>query len=165
MRKYTIVHFLKEPPDNLEFTVSDWPLHITLADDFRLEKVGRQLLSELSELTACQEPIKVLAIDDTYLGKHSETRVTLVDTSMELIELHKKLVGLLKKCGAEFYNPHYILGGYKPHITIQKSGRAKPGEVITINSLSLVDMAPGNNETKRKIIATMSFGASGASLT
>jgi len=160
MHKYTIVKFIEPVADGTEFNMTEWPLHITLADDFELGISHSDFIEQLKKLALKQEPVKVVAESDGYLGKYSQVQVTFIDTNPDLFELHRGLVTELKRIGAVFYNPHYIIGGYRPHITVQRAARARRGDVVIINKLSIVDMSPDGDDNQRKVIETIEFAKS-----
>ncbi|HVX58512.1 MAG TPA: 2'-5' RNA ligase family protein [Candidatus Saccharimonadales bacterium] len=159
MHKATIVNFIDQVEEGSEFTASSWPLHITLADDFKVDLNKADLLSDLVRFVNLQQPFDVIAAGDGFLGKHSEIAVTFIDTSMHLIRLHRELINFLKSEGAEFYNPHYTIGGYKPHVTIQRLDRVWKSDVIKINNLTLVDMSPSGNQELRRVLKSIHLDA------
>lgn len=150
-QKYCLVSFILPIDTGTEFTMADWPLHITLADVFAIDLVGTDIEIKLAELLSNQLAFKTVANKEVILGT---TKVVLLDSSKELTTLHARLVDLLEKHGAVFNTPEFIKEGFVPHCTIQKTRRLYDGDEVTINTIALVDMFPNEDWRQRKIINT-----------
>lgn len=150
-QKYCLVSFIKPLKSATEFNMSEWPLHVTIADVFAINrdltkiehKIKKYLSSQLAPVTTVNK--------EATLGT---TDVVLLDKNQRLISLHTGLVDLLKTNDAIFNSPDFNREGFLPHCTIQKTGKLQKGDKVTINSLSLVDMFPNNNWQQRKILNT-----------
>lgn len=153
-QKYTLVAFLEPVAVGAEFSMSDWPLHVTLADIFAIE-LSTGVEQKLADLLIGWSPVKLIAGKDTVLGT---AEVTLIDKSDELQGLHDKIVDLLEVNDAQFNNPGFTRAGFLPHATIQKSGRLHEGDMVEISKISLVDMFVNGDWQKRKVL--VSFRAS-----
>jgi len=153
-QKYTIVAFIAPLIIGAQFDMKEWPLHITLADVFAIERQGATIDAKLTKMLASQSVIKTTAREDATLGT---TRVILVDSTNELVTLHLRLIDLLQANGALFNNPEFTRNGFLPHCTIQETGRINSGDELRIDSLALVDMFPDNNWLQRKVISTFSL--------
>lgn len=154
-QKYCLVYFLKHVEVGTEFAMTDWPLHVTLADVFAIDLKATNIESRLAALAEKLHPVTVVADTETTLGS---TRVVLLQKSVELIELHNNVMDLLENNGAVFNTPGFTRGGFIPHCTIQSSGRLYSGDKLTINSLALVDMFPGGDWQRRRLIDLFKFG-------
>ena len=150
-QKYALVHFI--PPIHLgtSFHMSDWPVHVTLADVFAVDRHGVGIDEKLARLLAKMEPAHTTARRDTTLGT---APVVLLDRTAPLVALHTAIVDLLEENGATFNTPEFTKDGFLPHSTIQKSGRLHVGDTVVINSISLVDMFPDNDWEQRRVLAT-----------
>lgn len=148
-QKYTLVSFLEPIPLNTEFVMTDWPMHITLADVFAID-LDTGIEQKLSSLLASQSSISLLAGEDTILGTAG---VVLIEKNDELQSLHNQIVQLLELNGAKFNNPEFTRAGFLPHSAIQKSGRLDKGDKVVINAVSLVDMFPNQNWQQRRVLA------------
>lgn len=134
--------------------MSEWPLHITLADVFAINRQSSHIDELLSSKFSHHPSVKTTAIQDSILGT---THVVLLDKTPELLSLHTEVIVLLEENGAIFNTPEFNKAGFIPHSTIQQSERLNSGDEIEINSLSLIDMYPDNDWQERKILSTFSF--------
>lgn len=150
-QKYTIVHFISPIENDVQFQMSDWPLHITLADVFAVDRHDSTIDSKLTALLSEITIVKTKAMNDGTLGT---APVVLLEKTSQLQQLHSRLIELLKENGADFNNPEFTNDGFIPHSTIQKNSRLNIGEYINIDSLSIVDMLPDGNWQQRKVLAT-----------
>lgn len=148
-QKYTLVSFIRPIAIGAEFGMVDWPLHITLADVFAVDRMGTNIESKLNALAAESRPISVRAHREAALGT---AQVVLLDKNKDLLELHRRLVDLLEANGAKFNSPEFTRDGFLPHCTIQKTGRLHDGDRAVTTMLALVDMFPGNDWQRRKVI-------------
>jgi hypothetical protein len=148
-QKYTLVHFISPATDGVEFHMSDWPLHITLADVFAIDRSN--LDTALADFLAQTAPVKTTALSNSTLGAAS---VILLDKSPTLLQLHADIVSLLGAHGVVFNNPEFTRDGFIPHSTIQKSSQLQVNDEVTIDSVSLIDMFPDNDWEQRRVLAT-----------
>lgn len=130
------------------FDMANWPYHITLADVFAVSVKGK-LIADIQAVIDKLPQIVTHIVGDVRLGS---TDVWLLDNLPELVHLHTRLVDVLEGHGAVFNTPQYIRDGFIPHITKQSESGMKVGDVITIEGVSLVDMFPGGDWRKRKIM-------------
>ena len=154
-QKYTLVSFINPIVVGTEYDMSDWPLHITLADVFAIDRAGTKIELKLTALTAKRSPFSVSADKEASLGV---ARVVLLDRNKDLLELHGQLIDLLEANGAIFNNPEFMREGYLPHSTIQKTGRLYDGDKVTISVLAFIDMFPDNDWQRRKVINLFTLG-------
>ncbi len=129
--------------------MTDWPLHVTLADVFAIDLRKTKIEAKLEKLLSSHHPIKTLAGIEATLGT---TEVILLDKTKELDALHSSTVDLLEDNGAQFNTPEFTRGGFVPHCTIQKVERLLMGDEVIIRNIALVDMFPNENWQQRKII-------------
>jgi len=150
-QKYVFVHFTSPVQAGTSFRMSDWPVHVTLADVFAVDRHGVALDQKVADLLADMQPVETTTYRDDVLGT---TPVVLLDKTTSLVMLHMAIVTLLEQNGAIFNTPEFTKDGFLPHSTIQKSGRLNIGDIVTIDSVSLVDMFPGGDRKQRHILAT-----------
>lgn len=150
-QKYALVHFTSSIQLGASFHMSDWPVHVTLADVFAIDRHGIDIDEKLAHLLTKAEPVQTTALHDALLGT---APVVLLDKTASLIALHTAIVALLEENGATFNTPEFTKDGFLPHSTIQKSGRLHTGDTIVIDSISLVDMFPGGDWMQRRILMT-----------
>lgn len=147
-QKYTLVSFLEPLVIGTEFSMSNWPLHITLADVFAIE-INAAIEQRLEDLFINHPSLNVVAEGNTTLG---QTNVVLIKKSNQLDYLHHQIIDLLELNRAKFNNPEYTREGFLPHSTIQSSKRLREGDIVEISTVSLVDMFPEGNWQQRKIL-------------
>lgn len=154
-QKYCLVYFVGSVGVGDEFVMTDWPLHVTLADIFAIDLKSSNIESKIMALAENLHPVQVVANADAILGT---AHVVMLQKSSELTELHKCIMDLLERNGATFNTPEFTRDGFLPHCTIQPSGRLYAGDELTIDSVALVDMFPGGDWQHRRIIGVFRFG-------
>jgi len=157
-QKYTIIMLLEDRPNGYEFSSSNWPLHVTIADTFAVDWDSNNLRDKLSLLVSNHVPVTAIAAHDEYFGSERQTQVTILDTSKGLIELHNKVIALLEEAGAVFNNPEYNNAGFRAHATVQPHARLNEHDAVSLNNLTVIDMFPNKNPHLRKIIKIMELG-------
>lgn len=156
-QKYTIIQLLEDLPEGFEYDWKNWPLHITIADVFAIDWSVDTLTTKLKETLSNQSPFTASVLNDEFFGPNREVRVTLINKTAELTQLHLQVVQLLEEGSVVFNNPHYNGDGFLPHSTVQSHMRLHQGDIVTFNALSIVDMFPDNDPYRRKIIKTIPF--------
>ncbi len=154
-QKYCLVHFIRLEQIETDFNMSDWPLHITFVDVFAIERSRVEFDSKLQDLLKNERDFDVIAGKDSVLGT---TKVTLIEKSEQLINLHNKIVGFIQSNGGILNNPEFNLKNYIPHSTVQKDDRLDEGQTVHIDHLSLVDMFPSGDWQERRVLATFKLG-------
>lgn len=155
LQKYTLVQFLEAVEGAAEFSMAQWPLHITMADVFAIDLKNVRLNERLAGLLAAMQPFTVTVGELADLGPPaSPTRVRLIDPSNELRALHETLINFLEGHEAVFNTPEYTRKGFLPHVTVQGAAHLPFGTLVSIHCLSLVDMFPGGDHTRREVLAS-----------
>lgn len=154
-QKYSLVSFTNPLPIDFEFPMSEWPLHITLADVFAIDLENSGIISKLATFLADQPALRVQATQESKLG---DAAVVLVEKSVELNSLHMHIIDLLEENGASFNTPEFNRTGFTPHTTIQDGDRPATGDIFTVSSLSLIDMFPGGDWQQRKVLHNFQLG-------
>jgi len=131
--------------------MTEWPLHITLADVFAIDLLESDIERRLFQLLKKFSVVRTHAKNEATLGT---TEVVLLEKNSELLELHESLINLLEAEGARFNTPEFTREGFMPHCTIQKNDRLRTGDEVSIGMVSLIDMFPSKNWQRRKIIST-----------
>ena len=152
-QKYALVHFISPIAYDTQFSMSDWPLHITIADVFAVDRYEHDLDAKLQLLMTNSSPTTIRAIADGALGV---TSVTFLEVTPQLQQLHDAIVTLLEQNDATFNHPEFTKKGFIPHSTIQDDSRLNVGDNITLDTVTLVDMFPDDDWRQRKVIAHFS---------
>jgi hypothetical protein len=150
-QKYALVYFISPIKNGVQFHMSEWPLHITIADVFAIDRHKTDIDAKLAILLTQIKTVETNVTNNTTLGT---TPIILLDRKPSLVKLHTDIASLLEENGAVFNNPEFTRDGFLPHSTIQKNGRLRIGDNVTIDSVSLVDMFPDDNWEQRKVLAT-----------
>lgn len=136
--------------------MTDWPLHVTLADVFAIDRDKTNIEAKLAELLAGQPHVITHVTKAATLGI---TPVVLLERSKDLIALHIRIADLLEMNGAKFNSPEFARKGFLSHSTVQARGQLDVGDKVSIYSLTLIDMFPDGDWQRRKILST--FGLQG----
>lgn len=158
-QKYAIIQLLEEAPEGMEFSASDWPLHITLVDVFAIDWSAQEMAERLTTLLTGRAPASAKAIDNTYFGPSRDVEVTLLDRTDSLATLHNDVHALLERGGLKTNNPQFALEGFRPHATVQEHAALKTGDLVVFEALTIIDMFPGGDPYMRKVLQTIKFGA------
>lgn len=133
--------------------MSDWPLHVTFADVFAIDRDSTDIDEKMKNVLRSQHAVLVTPKHQAKLG---DTAVILVEKTDELLKQHTLIVDLLEQNGAIFNTPAFTREGFLPHCTIQKTGMLRNN--VVIDELALVDMFPNGDWQQRKILATFKLG-------
>ena len=153
-QKYTLVYLFDELPDGYEYSMENWPPHISIAEIFAINGAPSDLMNSLSIRLGEQIPVETNAIGEDWFGEDKSVHVTLYDKTNQLENLHETIIDVLNDYGVVFNNPQYIHEGFRPHSTIQ--GEYNKNTAI-INSVTLIDMYPDRDYRQRKVLGTVHF--------
>lgn len=174
MRNLILVAFIEPVTDGLVFPRDDWPLHITLVKFDVDVKSGVDLESDgdggktgdggqasgLAERIAGLVDLPVRAAlgtrltigDDAGFGRLGSVPVSLVEPSQPLQDLHESLMGTITGLPGRVATPDYTLDNYRPHVSHHGGKRARPGDIVVLDRVALVDMAPDGDPSVRRIL-------------
>ncbi len=156
MQKYCLVKLLEPLKEGDEFTaINYWPLHTTLASNFIVDWESTDLFNKLASVLSDIKPVSVSAGDDEFFGGERKIQVTVMDMTPELMNLHKQIIKTLRDAGAIFDEPQFNEDGYRAHATVQKAHRLNEGDSVLIDEVTIVDMFPNQDITRRKILKTI----------
>ncbi len=154
-QKWAIIALLEDVHDGTEFYYTEFPLHITVAGVFAIDKNGTWLAQGLTDLLADQKIFEVRTDKKDMFGPNKDVAVMKIVKTPELISLYNKIHKWLLKSGAIYNEPQYQGDGYLPHSTFQKSGILNENEIWQIKSVSLIDLFPNNDGHRRKVLKTI----------
>jgi hypothetical protein len=170
MRNLIVVAFLEPVIEGLEFPRDGWPLHITLV---RFDVVpareaatrpgpgpgpvpGDPLAERIAALmdgpvtAALGSPVSVGA--EAGFGRNQSVPVSLIEPSAALAALHSALVRIVAELPGRIPTPDYILDGYRPHVSHLREKRPNPGDMVVLDRIPLVDMAPDGGHATRRVL-------------
>lgn len=153
MRKYVVVKMLESLTVGDVFLSGQWPLYVTIVPNFEIDWDEKRLTSEIENILAVHRSFIVKVQDDDWFGPNKDVLVTRLDLTLELADIHNKLVDMLERNGAVFELPIILKGNYKPHATVQYAKRVKKGDALSIDQLTIVDKEPDGNPEKRRVLA------------
>lgn len=154
IQKYVIVKFLEPMTDGTEFDAKNWPLHVTLASNFIIDRKHVGLLEKLEVFARNEKSITTTAGNDAYFGPQKHVHVTTLVITPALKELHYHIIALLKRLGATFDDPQYQEAGYRAHVTVQVDKRLTKNDPVIIDELTVVDMFPNDDINRRRTMQT-----------
>lgn len=154
-QKYTFVHLLNELPNGYEYSMKDWPLHVTLADVFAIEGNSRDILESLEKKLGSSQPVQSKVIGEKWFGEDRSVHVKLIDNTDELQKLHESIIEALANYGVAFNSPQYVQKGFVPHSTVQSDTQLEINDIVTFDSITLIDMFPDNDPYRRRILGTI----------
>ncbi|MDB5244374.1 MAG: 2-5 ligase family protein [Parcubacteria group bacterium] len=140
MRKFVIVSLLtKDCPTTFQKT--DWPLHLTLARPFLSPDSNEELIQKVTLACANQTPLVTRGVSRALFDRYQrKIAATEVEHTPELLRLHTQIrdaIGPVQAVG-ESYDT------FRPHVSDQAAEAIEVGQIITLDSVSLVEM-DGNN--------------------
>ena len=156
---YLAVHFLKPCSAGDRFVADAWPLHITLLPPFSV--TGTVDEDALGSMLRQHAPMEVRIHEPARFGPRRDIPVNLVEEDGGLQALHEALYGFFGEAGASSREPRYVRAAYHPHVTVQKTGRVTAGDRVVIDSVAIVDRAPGGDEGHRLVTRVHPLGEAG----
>ena len=154
-QKYTIIQLFEPMNIGVQFSSDNWPLHSTLLDTFAIEWGITEMVQRLTDMSTSLKTAHTIAEDDTFFGSEKQTRVTLLQKTKNLTELHHSIVALLDQDGLKLNDPQFARDGFLPHATVQKHARLHKGDEVLFTALTIIDMFPDDNPYERRVLATI----------
>jgi hypothetical protein len=176
MRNLIVVAFLEPVTEGLEFPRDDWPLHITLVKFDVVERqraAGEGVPDTAAETTAERVPgdplaERIAALMDAPVaaalgspmsvgaeagfGRTESVPVSLIEPGDALQSLHEALVQVVAELPGRISTPGYALDGYRPHVSHLREKRLNAGDVLVLDRIALVDMAPDGGHATRRVL-------------
>jgi hypothetical protein len=167
MRNLIAVAFVEPVTEGLEFPRENWPLHITLV---KFDVVGPQSLPETTPGAAPGDPLaeriaslmagpvaealgsSVTVGDEAGFGRAETIPVSLIEPSGPLQGLHDALIRIVTELPGRIPAAGYTLEGYRPHVSHLGERRLNEGDVVVLDHIALVDMAPDGGHATRRVL-------------
>lgn len=156
-QKWAIIALLENAEEGSEFYYTDFPMHLTLAGVFAVDKSAKQLANELANVLAGQQQIEIEADEKAMFGPNKDIEVMKVKKDPDLMQLYQLIYEWLQDSGVRYNSPEYQGEGYAPHSTFQKTGSLSQGEKRMLQSVSLIDLYPNRDGYQRKIFKTIAL--------
>ena len=153
-QKWAVASFFDAIEIGYTFPRDDVPLHATLAGVFAVDMQGSAIAAFISDAINEFKAFSVVAHEIEQWGP---IQVATLHKSEEFNNLYTTIQEVLLEKGAVFNEPQYLMDGFTPHVTHQKTAVLRPKEHATVRSVSLVDMFPDKDGEKRRIISTVNL--------
>ena len=154
MRRLVVVLPLQVLADGVGFSLRDWPLHVTVAPTFEITADLTTVVSVINPVLSAQPALCVRAGRDEGFGRSMNRPATVIDPSVELTDLHIRLVAALRQSGAEFDHPDFVEAGYRAHVTKTRVESVVAGDVLELRQAAIVDMEPRGDQRLRRVVWT-----------
>ena len=123
-----------------------WPLHLTLVPNVRSDTDLDVLVGVVREATARLPPLATTMGDEAWFDPDGSTLVDLAGVD-DLRPAHEAVLDALQQhAGAAAVVPEYHRDGYRPHVTVTPSARARRGERLTFRTIALVELGTEGRE-------------------
>lgn len=157
-QKYALIHSLQPLDDGYEYSMENWPLHVTLADVFAIEGDPADLLTDLKRDFDSSDVVSAVVTGDQWFGDDGEVHVKILDKTSGLDRMHDKVLKCLGNYDVVFNQPAYTREGFVAHSTVQKDASLQDGDLVVFDSLTLIDLFPNEDAYRRRVVGTVYFG-------
>lgn len=154
-KKYCLVQSLEPLNTEQEFASENWPLHCTIAGVFALDW-SEKLRQELDEIISRHNSFQSIAMDEAWFGPDRSIEVRLLEMTSKLYGLHDDVVSFVERHGDKFKEPRFLRQDFHPHVTMQNN-KPENGESVLFHNLSLIDMSPNADRTRRRVIGSFAL--------
>ncbi len=139
-----------------EFTVADWPLHVTLVEPFATEHPAGAVADAVRSATTGATVVRATAGEEAMFGRRRDVPVTLVRDGGELAVLRQRTLDALHSAGID---TGHMRADFRPHVTRKHHGRLHAGDRVALDTVALIDMRPPEGSHHRRVVAAMRLGA------
>ena len=140
-----------------EFTVADWPLHVTLVEPFQTGLAAEDLariVGAVDGIGSHASAIRAAAGEEAMFGRRRDVPVTLVRDGGELLALRSRTLDSLETAGVDV-RPRL---DFRPHVTRKHHGALRRGERLVLETVALIDMRPPEGAHHRRVMAAWRLG-------
>lgn len=138
MKEYVIVSFLNPETEPI-FERSKQPAHLTIAGPFFSDLEFEPIAQKLKQICLEHKPIPVKGTKRSMFGRRGDVPVTEVERTRELMTFHTKILDALGR-DIQLKLAQHSREGYAPHVTDRGPVKLPPGEIFTIESISLIEL-------------------------
>jgi 2'-5' RNA ligase len=157
MARYVAVLPLAPLEVGAEFTVADWPLHLTLVEPFETRTPSARLVSALSDVARAARAIGATAGEDAMFGARRDVPVSLIRDGGEIRMLREHVVAAFAPLGLDL---EHIRPDFRPHVTVKRHGRLHPGDRVRFDRIALIDMHPSSGAHHREVVGVARLSSS-----
>jgi 2'-5' RNA ligase len=162
MARFVIVLPLAPLAAGDEFTVADWPLHVTLVEPFQADPATVDvdgLVALIGAVAAAAKAVRASAGEAAMFGRRRDVPVTLVQDGGELDALRIRTLAALREAGIDVSGAR---DDFRPHVTRKRHAHLPPGDRVEFGTVALIDMRPAAGAHHRSVIASWRLGATSA---
>ncbi|HYG83474.1 MAG TPA: 2'-5' RNA ligase family protein [Verrucomicrobiae bacterium] len=156
-QKYVIAHFFEPQPEGYNFASAAWPPHVTILSNFATDWQVEKIIRTIETLAKQTAPFEIQTAGEAWFGPKQNVHVRLVEPSEPIIALHLQLLAIAEDNSFRLDAPHYLGEGYRPHISLHGTTNFPAGWRHHVANLTLVDMFPKGDISRREIIKSFSF--------
>ena len=127
-----------------EFTVAQWPLHVTLVEPFPTSLDAAEVAAVLGDVHGIGRDARAIhaaAGEEAMFGRRRDVPVTLVVDGGDLAALRHAGVDVQPRLD------------FRPHVTRKQHGRVRPGDRVELATVALIDMRPPQGGHHRRVVA------------
>ncbi|GAA4367253.1 2'-5' RNA ligase family protein [Agromyces bauzanensis] len=167
MTRFVVVLPIEPLVVNAEFTVAQWPLHVTLVEPFETDVEVDTLDAALAPVAAATRPIPADVAEDAMFGPRRNILVSLVrDDGDALPALRAVAMTALRERAVDL---GHTRTDYRPHVTAKGHGRVHEGDRLLLDTMALVRLRPPETSHHGRIVGSWRMGeaageAAGASV-
>ena len=140
-----------------EFTVADWPLHVTLVEPFLTELEAVDVVAAIGPVAETAAPVHARAGEEAMFGRRGDVPVTLVRDHGELAVLRERTLNALSDAGIDLDRIR-ARNDFRPHVTRKQHGHLAPGARLVLDTVAVVDMRPAEGAHHRSVIQSWRLG-------
>lgn len=156
MARFVVVLPLVPLATGAEFTVAEWPLHVTLVEPFSTELPEPDVAAVIGRIAEQAAAVRASGGDDAAFGRRRDVPVTLVRDAGELAALRSRALDALREAGVDV---DHVREEYRPHVSHKQARRIRWGERVELGTIALIDMRPSTGSHHRSVIAAWRLGA------
>ncbi|MDR5700298.1 2'-5' RNA ligase family protein [Agromyces aerolatus] len=154
MARYVVVMPLAPLERGDEFTVADWPLHVTVVEPFESAASPEQLVSALQPVAGRAHVVRTTAGENAMFGRRRDVPVSLIRDGGEIVALREAALAALAAAGLDLGR---VRPDFRPHVTVKRHGRLYPGDHVAFDRLALIDMRPPAGSRHRAVVGVLSL--------
>jgi len=139
-----------------EFTVADWPLHVTLVEPFQADEAAVDVAVVVARVVSDATPIRAGAGAEAMFGHRRDVPVTLVRDGGQLAALRARTLDALRDAGVDI---SLTRDDFRPHVTRKRHAHLRMGERVDLDTVALIDMRPPAGAHHRRVIAAWRLGS------
>lgn len=155
MARYVVVLPLAPLAGGDEFTVADWPLHVTVVEPFESDAPPADLLAALAPIALATHEIRSTAGEDAMFGRNRDVPVSLIRDGGELRMLREHALAALAPHGLDLGR---VRQDFRPHVSAKRHGRLRAGDRVRFDRLALIDMRPPAGSHHRAVVGVLGLG-------